>query len=99
MTNHEKEENGQKPPQDIVQETPETMAGLSYEAALAALESVVTRLESGDVTLDESMKLFERGTALAKICAARLEAIEHQITQLLEKADGTVEEKPFGDDA
>jgi exodeoxyribonuclease VII small subunit len=98
MTNQE-EQNGRMPARDVVPDAPGDLADLTYEAALAALESVVARLESGDVTLDESMKLFERGSALAKICAAKLAAIEHQITELLEKADGSVEEKPFGNDA
>jgi len=95
----QEEKNGPLPSRDVVPDTQGDSAGLTYEAALAELEAVVARLESGDVTLDESMKLFERGTALAKICAAKLAAIEHQITQLLEKADGTVEERPFGSDA
>lgn len=98
MTIHD-ENNGLLPSREAVAETQADLSGLTYEEALAALETVVARLESGDVTLDESMKLFERGTALAKICATRLAAIEHQITQLLEKADGTVEERPFGNDA
>jgi exodeoxyribonuclease VII small subunit len=77
----------------------ETIKDLSYEQALAVLEQVVSRLESGEATLDESMELFRKGTLLSKACSARLEAIEKQITQLIEKADGTIEEKPFGDES
>lgn len=76
----------------------EELLSLTYEQALAALEAVVAKLESGDVTLDESMQLFRRGTLLSRICADRLAAIERQITQLLEKEDGSVEEKPFAND-
>ena len=76
----------------------EALKALTYEEALAALEAVVARLESGDVTLDESMQLFRKGTLLSRICADRLAAIERQITQLLEKEDGSVEEKPFAND-
>ena len=73
---------------------------MSYEKALAALEQVVSRLESGDITLDESMALFQKGMALSKICADKLAAIEKQITQLIEKQDGSgqMDEKPFGED-
>ncbi len=76
----------------------EELLALTYEQALAALEAVVAKLESGDVTLDESMQLFRKGTLLSRICADRLAAIERQITQLLEKEDGSVEEKPFAND-
>lgn len=96
MTSLEEEKNSFASQADAIPETEEDMAKLSYEAALAALEAVVARLESGDATLDESMQLFRKGTVLSRICASRLAAIEHQITQLLEKADGSVEEKPFG---
>ena len=76
------------------------MQNMSYEKALAALEQVVSRLESGDITLDESMSLFQKGMALSKICADKLASIEKQITQLIEKQDGSgqMEEKPFGED-
>lgn len=96
MTSLEEEKNSLGSQPDMIPETEEDMAKLSYEAALAALESVVARLESGDATLDESMELFRQGTVLSRICARRLAAIERQITQLIEKADGSVEEKPFG---
>ena len=76
----------------------EELLSLTYEQALTALEAVVAKLESGDVTLDESMQLFRRGTVLSRICAERLAAIERQITQLLEKEDGSLEEKPFAND-
>lgn len=76
------------------------MQNMSYEKALAALEQVVSRLESGDITLDESMSLFQKGMALSKICADKLASIEKQITQLIEKQDGSglMDEKPFGED-
>jgi len=73
-------------------------SGLSYEEALAALEQIVAQLESGEANLDESMSLFQKGMALSKICAAKLSAIEKEITQLVEKTDGQIEEKPFGEE-
>jgi exodeoxyribonuclease VII small subunit len=75
------------------------LRNLSYEEAIKALEQVVGRLETGEASLDESMALFRKGMALSEICAAKLAAIEKQITQLIEKPDGQIEEKPFGEDA
>jgi len=88
-------------PDDKINATEESdLVSMSYESALQALELVVSRLESGDATLDESMNLFRKGMALSKICADKLASIEKQITQLLEKQDGSgqMEEKPFGED-
>ncbi len=77
---------------------PEDLASLTYEEAIRTLEQVVSRLESGETGLDESMALFRQGMALAQICAGKLAAIEKQITQLIEKPDGQLEEKPFGEE-
>ncbi|MEX2356534.1 MAG: exodeoxyribonuclease VII small subunit [Thermaerobacterales bacterium] len=57
----------------------------SFEEALEALETIVTRLEGGDMGLDASLKLFEDGVALARICAKRLDQAERKIELLLEK--------------
>ncbi len=70
---------------------------LSYEEAIGALEQIVSKLESGEISLDESMSLFKKGMALSQICAAKLTSIEKQITQLIEKPNGQIEEKPFGE--
>lgn len=69
---------------------------MSYEQAYSQLEKIVSQLESGDVSLDDSVKLFVQGTELAKLCTDRLNAIEHQISQLIVAADGTVQESSFG---
>ena len=52
-------------------ETPD-LATLSFEAAMQELESVVTQLESGDVALEQSIALYQRGAALRAHCAAKL---------------------------
>ncbi len=70
---------------------------LSYEQAFRQLELIVSRLESGETTLDESVALFQEGMSLAKICAAKLAAIEHQISELLVNDDATIRERPFGE--
>jgi exodeoxyribonuclease VII small subunit len=55
---------------------------LSYEAAFAELESIVTILEGESRMLDESIKLYERGQVLAAYCAALLEKAELRVRQL-----------------
>ena len=57
-------------------------AEMSFEEALAELESVVTRLERGDVALDESIALYERGAALRARCAAKLEEAEERVRRI-----------------
>jgi len=76
----------------------EALSKLTYEEALKKLEEVVQKLESGDTTLDESLKLFKLGTALSRFCAAKLASVEKQITELIQKEDGTWEERPFGNE-
>lgn len=61
---------------------------MSFEEALAALEQVVSQLESGSVPLDESIKLYERGGALKAHCAARLKAAEEAVARITLGADG-----------
>ena len=55
---------------------------LSYEQALAELESIVTSLEANKLPLDESMALFERGQALTRHCMGLLDKAELRIKQL-----------------
>lgn len=56
---------------------------LSYEDALAELEQIVAALESDSQTLEISIKLFERGQALAQHCSALLEKAEQKVRQLV----------------
>ena len=56
---------------------------LSFEEAFAQLEEVVQQLEVGDLTLDQSMALFERGMTLATQCNAQLDAAEWRVRQLV----------------
>ena len=52
---------------------------ISFEAAIAELQSVVDKLEAGQVALEESLALYERGIALVKICNERLDAAEQRV--------------------
>ncbi|HEU4821732.1 MAG TPA: exodeoxyribonuclease VII small subunit [Qipengyuania sp.] len=68
------------------------LAEMSFEDALRALEQVVRRLESGEVPLDESIALYERGEKLRAHCQARLDAAQARIEAIVQGADG----KPTG---
>ncbi len=63
-------------------------ANMTYEDALAELESTVARLEDGDLSLEEALALFERGQALAKYCGDLLEKATLRVEQLT--ADGEI---------
>lgn len=60
---------------------------LSFEEAMAALEQVVTQLERGDVALEDSIKLYERGAALKAHCAEKLKAAEEKV-ELIRAQEG-----------
>jgi len=62
----------------------------SFEEQLTALETVVERLERGELTLDESVRLFEEGVKLSDACKKELEAAEGRIQVLVEKGKGGV---------
>jgi len=54
-------------------------SNLSYDAALAQLERILDRLESGDLPLEETLRLYEEGALLAQLCAARLDEAELRV--------------------
>jgi exodeoxyribonuclease VII small subunit len=59
-----------------------------FEDNLTALETVVERLERGDLSLEDSVKLFEQGIVLSGACKAELDSAEGRIQILLERGDG-----------
>lgn len=58
-----------------------------FEAAIAELESVVRKLEEGDLALEQSLALYERGVQLSRFCHARLEEAERRIEILTDRGD------------
>ncbi|EQB32063.1 exodeoxyribonuclease VII small subunit [Sphingobium ummariense] len=79
------------PQQDLTQ--------MSFEDALRALETIVRRLESGDVPLDESISLYAQGEALRRQCMERLQAAEARIQKLtLDQSGAVTGAQPFGAD-
>ena len=69
-------------------ETGPDIGQMSFEEALRALEDVVRRLETGDVPLEESIGLYERGEALRRHCQARLDAAQARIEKIVAGPDG-----------
>jgi exodeoxyribonuclease VII small subunit len=60
----------------------------SFEEQLTALETVVEKLERGELSLDESVRLFEEGVRLSQACKKELEAAEGRIQVLVEQGSG-----------
>lgn len=58
-----------------------------FESAIAELESIVKQMEEGDLPLDKSLALFERGVALSRYCHEQLGAAERRIEQLTERGE------------
>ena len=71
------------------------MKDINFEEAIKKLESEVKRLESGNMSLDESIDAFESAIKLVKICNDKLENAERKVRILTENADGTVSDMPF----
>ena len=64
------------------------IAQMSFETAMAELEQVVTQLERGDVALDDSIALYERGAALKAHCEAKLKSAEEKVAAITLNGDG-----------
>jgi len=71
------------------------MKELNFEKALKDLEETVGKLEQGDLSLDESLKLFEKGVKLAKFLRKELEKAEKKVEILLKDEEGNVSAEPF----
>lgn len=77
---------------------PIDISGMNFEDALRALEDVVRKLESGEVPLDDSITLYERGEQLRKLCQARLDAAQARIERIVAAPDGSpAGVQPFDD--
>ena len=68
--------------------TDKPVAEMAFEEAMAALEGVVTQLERGEVKLEESIALYERGAALKAHCEAKLKAAEERVEKITLNAAG-----------
>jgi exodeoxyribonuclease VII small subunit len=69
-----------------------------FEAAIAELESIVKKLEEGDLALEQSLALYERGVQLSRFCHARLEDAEKRIELLTDRGELRPAPSGLGDD-
>ncbi|GMK37958.1 exodeoxyribonuclease 7 small subunit [Paenibacillus sp. CCS19] len=67
---------------------------LSFEEAMEKLETIVMKLENGDVPLETAIELFQEGMRLSQLCGSKLELVERKIELLVETEQG-VQRKPF----
>lgn len=69
----------------------------TFEENMSRLEQIVRAMERGDVPLEESLKLFQEGTALVKDCGKLLDNAEQQVTKIVTQDDGSPAEEVFND--
>lgn len=76
------------------------MAGkkLSFEQSMARLDEIVRHLEKGDMPLNDSLALFEEGTALIRSCEKQLDEAEQKVVKLRKGPDREPDELPFEDE-
>ncbi|MFI5268367.1 MAG: exodeoxyribonuclease VII small subunit [Chloroflexota bacterium] len=68
---------------------------LTFEQAYAELEQTAQALQQGQLSLDETLKLYERGSFLSRYCLQKLEGVELKVSQLLSHGDGTFSTRPI----
>lgn len=66
---------------------------ITFEDALEELEAIASKLESGELTLEQSIQFYEKGVELAKFCRQKLEEAERKIEVLQKQPDGTIQKK------
>lgn len=67
----------------------------TFEQSISELEAIAAKLEAGDVTLDESLELFEQGIKLSKSCQKMLDTAEKKVSVLMVNEDGEMEKQDF----
>lgn len=77
------------------------MKDMKFEEAMTKLEGEVRKLESGNMTLDESIEAFEEAVKLIAVCNKQLDNAERRVRLLTEASDGSITDVPFdiGDEA
>ena len=73
---------------------PADIAAMTFEQALAELEAIIGKLESGQAPLEDSIRMYERGAALKAHCETRLEAARLRVEKIVMGADGTPGAEP-----
>ena len=67
----------------------------NFEQSLKQLENIVAQMERGDISLEESIKLFEEGTRLAEQCKQQLAEAEGKVEILIKQRNGGMKREPF----
>ena len=67
----------------------------TFEQAVARLEEIVRSMEDGKLSLDDSLKAFEEGITLVRLCNGKLDSAEQRVRILLAGEDGALKEQPF----
>ena len=67
----------------------------SFEESLKKLESIVDKLEKGDLSLEDSLNLFEEGVGLSAACKKELEEADGKVQILIKQRDGSLKAEPF----
>jgi exodeoxyribonuclease VII small subunit len=70
----------------------------SFEDSLKKLETIVEQLEKGDLSLEDSIKLFEQGVGLSAACKKELDEAEGKVEILIKQRDGSLKTQPFPPD-
>ncbi|HXZ67342.1 MAG TPA: exodeoxyribonuclease VII small subunit [Alphaproteobacteria bacterium] len=70
------------------------LGGLSFEAALERLEAIVQRLESGEVNLEESIRIYEEGVKIKAFCEKKLAEAQDRVEKIVLSPDGSVTTEP-----
>lgn len=73
------------------------MSKIKFEEALGRLEEIINHLENKELSLDESLKLFQEGIELYRYCNQRLDEVEHKITMIIEE-NNQIKQVPFEDE-
>ena len=71
------------------------MTEKKFEEAMERLENIVESLEKGDLSLEESLKIFEEGMKLVSFCSGKLDEAEQKVTMLIKDRNGKYSRQPF----
>jgi exodeoxyribonuclease VII small subunit len=71
---------------------------IDFEKNIAELEKISASLESGEISLDESLALFEKGVKIIKECNSALDEAEQKVNVLISGKDGEIKEEAFGEE-
>lgn len=70
---------------------PADIAKMTFEQAMQELETIIDKLDGGDVPLEESITIYERGAALQRHCESKLQQAEMRVQKIVAKADGSAD--------